>query len=285
MSLKKYIAAALALCLILLGGCSSREQADPYAGMVQVPSGYGTQMWVKLHEDVPVSDFAAEDFADGEYVGTGYICAEGIDVSEHQGLIDWEAVAAEGVDFAIIRAGYRGYSEGGLFVDKYFFENMNGAVENGIDIGIYFFSQATSVEEAVEEAQFLMGEMLSLYVPETFSLPIFFDWETIGIEAARTDNVDGTTLTDCAIAFCDTIRAAGYEAGIYAYRNLGYYSYELPRLTDYTWWIAALGDFPDFYYKHSLWQYSVTGQINGIAGDVDRNMMFTPIATQSGTTE
>lgn len=282
MGLKKYIAGVLVLCL-LLGGCTSREQADPYAGMVQVPSGYGAQMWVKLHEDVPVSDFAKEDFADGEYVGTDYVYTKGIDVSEHQGLIDWEAVAAEGVDFAIIRAGYRGYSEGGLFTDKYFAENMSGAADNGIDIGVYFFSQAVSVQEAEQEAEYLL-ELLSDY-PGKLSLPVFFDWETIGIDEARTDNVDGTTLTDCAIAFCDKIREAGHEAGIYAYRNLGYYSYELPRLTACTWWIAALGDFPDFYYKHSFWQYSVTGQINGIAGDVDLNMMFTPAASESDGAE
>lgn len=276
MGLKKYIAAVLALVIVVMSGCTSRQAADPYAGMVQVPSGYGADMWVTLHEDVPVSGFASEDFAEGGYLGSDYVCAEGIDVSEHQGVIDWAAVAAEGVDFAIIRAGYRGYSEGGLFVDKYFFENMNGAVENGIDIGVYFFSQATSVEEATEEAEFLIDEMLSLYIPETFELPIFFDWETIGIEEARTDGVDSTTLTDCALAFCQTIAAAGYEAGIYAYRNLAYYSYELPRLTAYEWWIAALGDWPDFYYEHHLWQHSVTGQVAGIQGDVDKNIMFIP---------
>lgn len=277
MSHKRYIAAALAI--ILLCGCTSRAAADPYAGMVQVESGFGHKMWVTLHEDVPASDFAPEDFSDGKYIGDAYTAREGIDVSEHQGVIDWEAVAEDGVDFAVIRAGYRGYSEGGLFVDDYFFENMNGAIENGIDIGIYFFSQATSAEEAAEEAEFLVEEMLRLYVPETFTLPIFYDWESIGSAEARTDGLAGETITECALTFCQKIEEAGYEAGIYAYRNLGYYSYDLPRLTDYTWWIAAIGDYPDFYYEHSFWQYSITGSVGGIDGDVDRNLMFTPAET------
>lgn len=151
---QKYIAAVLALVLLTFCGCSRRQAADPYEGMVQVPSGYGADMWVTLHEDVPVSAFKAEDFESGEYLGADYVCTEGIDVSEHQGLIDWEAVAADGIDFAVIRGGYRGYSEGGLFVDRYFHENIRGALENGIDVGVYFFSQATNVAEATEEAGF-----------------------------------------------------------------------------------------------------------------------------------
>lgn len=278
MKRKLYIAAALAISLLC--GCTSRAAADPYAGMVQVESGLGSKMWVKLHEDVPKSDFAPEDFTEGKYTGTAYTVREGIDVSEHQGLIDWEAVAADGVEFAIIRAGYRGYSEGGLFVDDYFFENMDGAIENGIDIGIYFFSQATSAEEAVEEAEFLIEEMLSLYVPETFALPIFYDWESIGTDDARTDGLGGDVISECALAFCQKIEEAGYKAGVYAYRNLGYYSYDLPRMTHLTWWIAALGDYPDFYYEHSFWQYSITGSVDGVDGDVDRNMMFIPLTAE-----
>ncbi len=276
MKYKRYLAAALTL-LLLLGGCS-RRTVDPYEGMVQVESGFGNKMWVTLHEDVPANDLLPEDFTEGRYTGSAYTVYDGIDVSEHQGLIDWEAVAAEGIDFAIIRAGYRGYSEGGLFVDDYFSENMNGAIENGIDIGIYFFSQAISPEEAVEEADFLVEEMLSLYTHETFALPIFYDWESIGNDSARTDGLEGEIITECALAFCARLEELGYTPGVYAYRNLGYFSYDLPRMTHLAWWVAALNDYPDFYYKHSFWQYSITGAVAGIDGDVDRNMMFVPNA-------
>lgn len=276
--LRKKYAALLLFAVLLLCGCTDKAQADPYAGMVQVESGYGAKMWVKLHEDIPASDLAAEDFSSGVYTGTDYFCLGGIDVSEHQADIDWQAVAGSGVEFAIIRAGYRGYSQGGLFEDAYFRANIEGAYEAGLDVGIYFFSQATSAQEAEEEAEFLLS-LLEDY-PGAVSLPVFFDWETIGVEQARTDGVDGATLTDCAIAFCQRIEQAGYEAGIYFYRNLGYFSYDLPRLTDYTWWAATLGEAPDFYYRHSFWQYSVTGTVDGISGDVDRNMMFIPAAPE-----
>lgn len=282
MKYRKYIAAALAL-LLLLCGCTSGEAVDPYAGMVQVESGFGHKMWVTLHEDVPANDLTAEDFAEGRYIGSGYTVRQGIDVSEHQGAVDWAAVAGDGIDFAIIRAGYRGYSKGGLFVDNYFFENMNGAIENGLDIGIYFFSQATSAEEAVEEADFLIEEMLSLYVPETFTLPIFYDWESISTDDARTDGLSGDVITECALAFCARLAEAGYTPGVYAYRNLGYFSYDLPRMTHLTWWVAALNDYPDFYYKHDFWQYSITGSVDGVDGDVDRNMMFIPVETATDT--
>jgi len=282
MKKKKYIAAIAAM--MLLAGCGSEKQSDelydPYEGMVQVESGMGTKMWVKLHEDIPVSNFRADDFSKRgkrvAYEGGEYEAISGIDVSEHQGAIDWAAVAEDGVDFAIIRAGYRGYSEGGLFVDDYFHDNMDGAQENGIDIGVYFFSQATTPEEAVEEAEFLIGELLSAYSAELISLPVFYDWEAIGTDDARTDGMSGDQITECAVAFCQTIEEAGYDAGIYAYRNLGYFSYDLPRLTGYSWWIAALGSYPDFYYEHDMWQYSVSGQVNGIDGDVDLNLRLVP---------
>jgi len=273
MRYRKAIAAAL-VALGLLAGCTSREVIDPYAGMVQVESGFGNKMWVTLHEDVPVNELGEDDFSGGKYIGTDYTVLEGIDVSEHQGDVDWAAVAADGVDFAIIRAGYRGYSEGGLFVDDWFFENMDGAIENGLDIGVYFFSQATSAEEAVEEADFLIKEMLSQYTHETFALPVFYDWESITTDEARTDGLGGDVITECALAFCSRIAELGYTPGVYAYRNLGYYSYDLPRMTHLTWWAAALNDYPDFYYKHDFWQYSVSGDVDGIDGDVDRNMMF-----------
>lgn len=272
----KYIFLALALCL--LAGCSGRQPADPYAGMVQVESGYGAKMWIRPDDRLPVSRLAPEDFAGGRYIGSGYEAAYGIDVSEHQREIDWEAAAADGIDFVLIRAGYRGYSQGGLFEDAWFRANIEGARAAGLDVGIYFFSQAVNTQEAVEEAEFLL-ELLGDY-PGVVTLPVFYDWETIGVEEARTDEVDGATLTDCAEAFCQTIEQAGYKAGIYFYRNLGYYSYELGRLSQYSFWAATLGQTPDFYYEHSFWQYSVTGSVDGIEGEVDMDMMFTPIVNE-----
>ena len=278
MGRKRYIALLLALVLCAMAGCTSKQAADPYAGMVQVENGFGGKMWIRPDENLPVSGLAPEDFSNGEYMGSSYTAARGIDVSEHQMEIDWQAVGEDDVDFAIIRAGYRGYSQGGLFEDAWFRANIEGARAAGLDIGIYFFSQAISAEEAVQEAQFLL-ELLEDY-PGAVTLPVFYDWETIGVEDARTDDVDGATLTDCAVAFCQTIEQAGYRAGVYFYRNLGYFSYELGRLSPYSFWAATLGQVPDFYYEHSFWQYSVTGSVKGIEGDVDMDMMFTPIISE-----
>ena len=128
---------------------------------------------------IPGNSYDADEFylEDG-FLRYGEDSRVGIDVSSHQGEIDWEAVATSGVEFAIIRAGYRGYSEGELFVDPFFFENIEGALENGLDVGVYFFSQALNTEEALEEAEFLL-EAVEGY---ELALPVVFDWERISYD-------------------------------------------------------------------------------------------------------
>lgn len=277
--------AALLIALLALAGCGRARtptpSVDPYEGMVQVESGYGVKMWVKELEGVPVSGFTAEDFGeDGAYLGTDYRVTRGIDVSEHQGEIDWEAVAASGVEFAMIRAGYRGYGEAGTLREDLFFQaNMDGALANGIAVGVYFFSQALNAEEAAEEAAFLL-ELLEPYGPGALALPVYFDWEDITHDTARTNGLDGEIITDCALAFTDAMEAAGYAAGVYAYRYLGYFQYDLTRLAGLSLWIGAVGDWPDFYYAHELWQYSIEGDLPGIDGNVDLDLRFERIEAE-----
>lgn len=280
MKRKGWISAFLAAALLVSLCACSRKATDPYEGMVQVESGYGNLIWITPYEGVAVNDLSAEDFSEGEYIGEAYDVKMGIDVSEHQGSIDWAAVASDGIDFAIIRAGYRGYSAGGLFTDAYFDGNIKGAAANGLDVGVYFFSQATNPEEAAEEAEYLLS-LLKGYPADTVTLPIFYDWESIDTDEARTDGISGEIITECALAFTAKLEEAGYESGVYAYRKLGYFSYDLPRMTHLKWWVATLSDYPDFYYKHDFWQYSITGRVNGIEGDVDRNMLFIPRVTES----
>lgn len=279
MQVRKYargLAAGLMLTLTLCacGTQTPMQTVDPYEGMVQVESGFGTKMWVELYEDVPASGFETSEFVRRggfvDYTGEEFDTLRGVDVSEHQREVDWAAVAAAGVDFAMIRAGYRGYSQGGLYEDEYFARNISGALDNGIDTGVYFFSQAVTPEEAAEEAEYVL-ELIRGY---RVALPVVFDWENIDGDDARTDAVDGAALTDCAIAFCERVKEAGYEPAIYAYRYLAYFRYELPRLTDYKLWIGALGDSPDFYYAHNIWQYSANGSVRGIDGPVDLNLLF-----------
>ncbi len=249
--------------------------ADPYEGLVEVSDGAGGTMWVAEAENLtPFSlDVTAFSVTDGvaAYSGDDAELVLGIDVSEHQGTIDWQAVADAGVKFAIIRCGWRGYSGGSLNADTLFQENVEGALAAGLEVGVYFFSQAISIAEAAEEA-LLTLELIDGY---DITLPVFFDWEQIGTgEAARTDNANGNTITEACLEFCQLIESEGYEAGVYAYLNLAYFTYDLNQFEDLTIWMGNPGSWPEFYYDHTFWQYSFTGSVDGIEGDVDMDVMY-----------
>ncbi len=269
--MKKLLLILLSIALLCACG-APLPTPDPHAGMVEVVGGSGS-MWITPVEGLPVNARSADSFTkvDGllRYAGP---FRRGIDVSEHQGEIDWPTVKQSGMaDFAFIRAGYRGYTEGLILEDLFFRRNMEGAAAEGIDIGIYFFSQATTPYEAVEEAQYLLGLLADYEV----TYPVVYDWEPMMVAGSRTETIpDKETLTDCALAFCQTIESAGYTAAVYFYRDLGYFSYDLGRLADYPFWVGAPGDAPDFYYAHDYWQYSCTGAVPGIWGDVDLDLHF-----------
>ena len=275
------------MCLLcaalLLSGCGpirTPTEPDPYAGLVQVSSGRGTTMWVKEYDDVPRNPLRNLDMAGCREIvdenGVRYERRLGVDLSEHQSSIDWAALAADGIEFAILRAGYRGYGqEGSLNEDACFADNLRGAAEQGVEIGIYFFSQATNTAEAEEEADFLIG-LLRSYAPTNLTLPVFYDWEHIDYAYARTDDVTDETVTDCTVAFCERLRAAGYEAGVYTFRFFAYHSYDLSRIKEYPLWIGAVGKNPDYYYAFDIWQRSTAGRLDGIEGKVDINVIFVP---------
>lgn len=193
----------------------------------------------------------------------------GIDVSAHQQEIDWQRVADSGVQFVILRVGYRGYTEGTIQEDAYFTQNLEGAIDAGLDVGVYFFSQAIDEQEAREEARFVLDK-ISGYL---LAFPVFFDWEKIGSEA-RSDTMDLASLTIVTDTFCTEIRKAGYQAGLYFNQQLGYEELHLPSLQTYTFWLAEYNDTPSFAYHFDLWQYSASGTVDGIEGDVDLNLAF-----------
>ena len=204
------------------------------------------------------------------YEKNGRKALTGIDVSVYQGDIDWEAVAQSGVEFAIIRLGYRGYSQGAIQLDRNFEQNMRGALEAGLDVGVYFFSQATTVLEAEEEADFVL-ENLRGY-PITF--PVVFDWEFVTADQARTHEMEGEALTDCALAFCELVATAGYTPMVYFNQDIGYFYYQLDELDQYPFWLAEYDSKPDFFYDFEIWQYIHTGTVPGIQGSVDLNLAF-----------
>lgn len=199
----------------------------------------------------------------------------GVDVSEHQKEIDWETVAQTGMDFAMVRAGYRGYTEGQIYADEYFKANMRGAENAGLDVGVYFFSQATTVDEAVEEAKFVL-EMLKGW---NVTYPVVYDWEFIENSVARTYYMTARQVTDCAMAFCETIAYAGYTPMLYFGQNASTQNFDLERLRVFDFWLADYSDSPMFPFDFQMWQYTSSGRINGIDGDVDVNYCFTEYNT------
>ena len=268
----------LAAAVVIVALSLRPEPVDPHEGQVYIYDGFDW-IWMTPLPGVEANSLTAEDFSDRSgcptYTGSDYQVLRGIDVSEHQHAIDWAQVAASGVDYAYVRLGYRGYTEGGLFEDPYFRANVEGALANGLQVSVYFFSQAISVQEAIEEAEFVLERIKDYNI----TLPVVYDWEKInGETASRTDNLDFSILNDCAVAFCDTMKNAGYAPAIYFNRHLGYYGYDLSRMTDYDFWFALPeSPFPNFYYAVDMWQYSFTEQVPGIAEPTDMNLMFIPL--------
>ena len=199
----------------------------------------------------------------------------GIDVSTYQNDIDWKAVAADGIDFVIMRCGFRGYGSGEIHEDAKFRQNILGAAAAGLDIGVYFFSQATSVAEAREEAAFTLECIRSAGVEVTY--PVVFDWEQITSPGSRTRTYSGAVVTECTVAFCDAVAAAGYTPMTYFNETLAYLKLDLHRLQNYAGWLAWYHDYQDYIYDYQMWQYG-TCPVAGISGDVDMNLSFVDFA-------
>ena len=264
----------IAMGLIIRLALPDRETVpDEHAGQVYINDGFD-MIWMTPFPHVAVSSLAPDDFRTENgfpvYQGSAFDTKLGVDVSEHQWEVDWPTVA-QSVDFAYIRLGYRGYTEGGLFLDPWYERNISEASSAGLDTGVYFFSQAINVSEAIEEAEYVIEHLRGFSI----NMPVIYDWERVE-EAARTDGLSEQTMTDCAVAFCRTIENAGYDAGIYFNRKLGYHGFDLSRLADYSFWVSVPGDYPDFYYACEFWQCSFTASIPGISGDADLSMRLIP---------
>ena len=225
---------------------------------------------------VPPPEASPYTYTDFQYDGRYLTCLAGesvlgVDVSAHQGEIDWNAVASAGFTFAMIRVGYRGYETGLLQADEYAQINYEGAKAAGLQVGAYMFSQATCRREAMEEARFALKQVWAWEL----DLPLVYDWERVK-SGTRTDGVDASTVTDCAKSFCALVKATGREAMIYfnPHHAKNYlYLYELEK---YPFWLAYYTDKMDYPYKFEMWQYTESGEVPGIQGDADINLMILP---------
>ncbi len=231
------------------------------------------------------NDYVYDNFIqqeNGEIVYTdetqiNILSLKGIDVSKHQGEINWRKVAGEDIDYTFIRAGFRGSSEGKLVEDEYFQDNIEGALDNGIDVGVYFYTQAMTVEEAEEEAEFV----IDLIEDYDVTYPVVLDLEESTSSSARTANMTQEEYTKAAIAFCEKIKEAGYTPMIYGNLKTFMIMLDLKQLEDYEKWFAYYDTPVYFPYAFSIWQYSSKGSIEGIKGDVDLNVCMKDFSNQS----
>ena len=191
----------------------------------------------------------------------------GIDISRHNGKIDWNAVKSSGVDYVIIRCGYRGSSSGALITDQNFQSNIKGATAAGLKVGIYVFSQAVNEVEAVKEASLAV----SLAKGYKLTYPIFIDTESSG---GRADKIDVATRTAVVNAFCQTVQSAGYQAGIYASKTWFETKLSMGSVGNYRIWLAQYAAAPTYSGRYDMWQYSSKGTISGINGKVDLNLSY-----------
>ncbi len=240
---------------------------------------------IPIYRDRPLSVFSDVDFIWTneevenrrrlQYLGGEFRTSYGIDVSSHQGEIDWNAVAGDNIDFAMVRVGFRGTGTGTLNTDKYYQQNIRGAMGAGLETGVYFFAQAITVEEAIEEADYVISLLEGLDIDG----PVSYDWEMHD----STYRVYGTSpemATACAVAFCERIKEAGYTPMVYAGTYVSYIKYDQGALSNYLSWYPEYKSekseklCPSLVYHMDYWQFSSSCTVAGIGGRVDMNLRF-----------
>lgn len=239
-------------------------------------SAYGP-IFMPILENIEKSPYDPELFVPDEqgymtYQGGAQTMA-GVDVSVYQGDIDWKKVKEEGFEFAMIRCGNRGYVTGAMVEDTKFKQNIKGAIDAGLKVGVYYFSQALSMEEALDEANFVIDLIKGYDV----TFPVAFDWEVVNDpdgDRARTAYIEPDQLTNNFLVFAQRLELEGYTPVIYANKKTVFWKYDLDRVKGYDIWYADYNDTPGLPYKFEMWQYSSKGSVPGINGNVDLNICF-----------
>lgn len=263
----------LALSLFLTGCGMSQKTTKEEAEILSFVDAFGESYEVEVNPDIAPKIYQDSGFTrEGDtlyYEDDTFSSRLGVDVSYHQGEINWEKVKADGYEFAMIRIGYRGYGEEGtLNLDKRFHENIQNAQKAGLDVGVYFFAQAINEDEALEEAEFVLEQLMSY----DLQMPVVYDPESILHEEARTDDVTGEQFTKNTKVFCERIQEAGFEAMIYSNMLWEAYELDLEELSAYLIWYADYEALPQTPYDFTMWQYTDSGSVDGIEGAVDLNI-------------
>lgn len=216
--------------------------------------------WTKLDNSSPYY----------HYEDDKYRSLVGIDISSHQEDVDFKKVKDSGVDFVYLRLGYRGYVNGKISIDKYFETNYKNAKEAGLQVGVYFFSQAIDEKEAMEEAFFTLENIVN----KKIDLPIVYDLEEIDYDDSRIKDISGEQRSNNAMSFIQKVTENGYEGMIYTNLYWSTEFFDLHQILNYDIWFAQYNDLPDFIYPFKIWQYSDSGIVDGINYPVDLNIMF-----------
>ena len=257
-------------------GASEKEAGVQQVELLHFVDAFGKAYQVKLNTNVKKHDYQLTAFTrDGDrlsYQGDGrYSYRLGVDVSYHNGYINWEKVKSSGYEFAFLRIGYRGYGQAGnVYLDEQFFNNMKNAQAAGMDVGVYFFSQAVNVKEAKQEAEFVLKNLQGYEL----QLPVVYDPENILDDEARTDDVTGAQFTKNTTAFCKKIEKAGYQPMIYSNMLWEAFQFDLEKLSEYPIWYADYEPLPQTPYNFVYWQYSNEGTVDGIEGAVDLDIQL-----------
>lgn len=278
------------LALVLASGCVACEESHPEEITIEPENTNeetytfldveGNSYEAPLLKNVPLCSYNPDCFVMDEKTGyKSYYDAEhnitaksGIDISEFQGEeIDWQQVRNAGMEFVIIRLGYRAYGDSGaLVMDAMYEKNIREALDAGLEVGVYFFSQAVTREEAQEEAQFVLDNIR----PYNITGPVVYDTEEIKWDTARTDTNTPEDFTEFCRVFCDAVENAGYETMIYSNMKWMAFTLDMEQLAEYEFWYADYYDIPQCPYDYSIWQYSETGVVPGINGNVDLDLWF-----------
>lgn len=263
----------------LSAGTTTVETLRPYYPDDIVVVSDGRFYFVPVNKNLKLNQLDAANLqilenGEFQYLTDGQVTShKGIDVSSYQGDIDWNLVAQDGVEFAMIRLGLRGYGkEGNLKEDAKFDANIQGAKAAGIKVGVYFFGQAISDEEVLEEA----GLVLNKIAPYQLDCPVVYDVERTR-EDGRMNNISVEERTHLTQLFCQTIENAGYTPMIYHNTQMGALMIDVAALEDYDKWYASYSDQMFYPYEYKIWQYSDKGTVRGISGNVDMNICFEPI--------
>lgn len=235
----------------------------------------GTKEWVVISPYLSKNtyDFTRLVSSDNQmkYVEDGKnVSFIGVDISRYQEEVDFYQLKAAGIDYVMLRVGARGYSSGQIMLDEYFTTNIQQATEAGLDIGVYFYSQAITAEEAVEEANVVIQSLAEYKI----QYPVAFDMEYVDNDTARVEALSRADKTTITKAFLDTIQAAGYRPMIYGNKEWLIKRIDLSKLTAYDVWLSQSKDVPDYPYKFAMWQYTTSAEISGISGYANLNICF-----------